>query len=99
MTVAIEVVAEALGLEKEELIKNGVKAYLETELRRLSIEITTIYNKYRVKSLRELDEKISKGELGETDTLDDFTKLDYIEARRGKVEELLRNLGFAEVPA
>jgi len=36
MTVSVEAIAETLGLKKEELIKNGVKAYLESELRRIN---------------------------------------------------------------
>lgn len=92
MSVAVEAIAEKLGLSKEELIKNGVKAYLESELRRLNAEMFVIYNRYSVKSLEGLDEKISKGELGETETFEDFTRLDYLEAKKEKVEEILRML-------
>lgn len=92
MSVAVEAIAEKLGLSKEELIKNGVKAYLESELRRLNAEMFVIYNRYGVKSLEGLDEKISKGELGETETFEDFTRLDYLEAKKEKVEEILRML-------
>ena len=93
MSVTVEAIAESLGLSKEELIKNSVKTYLESELRRLNAEIVVICNKYGVRSFRELDEKISRGMLSETESFEDFTKLDYLEAKRDKIEELLRMLG------
>jgi len=92
VSVTVEAIAEILGLSKEELIKNSVKTYLESELRRLNTEIIVIYNKYGVKSFKELDEKISRGMLSETETFEDFTKLDYLEAKRDKIEEFLKML-------
>ena len=90
MSETVEAIAETLGLKKEELIKNGVKAYLESELRRLNAEIIIIHNRYSVRSLEELDKKISKGALNETETLEDFTKLDYLEDKKEKIEKILR---------
>nr|MDO8077861.1 hypothetical protein [Candidatus Freyarchaeota archaeon] len=90
---SVEEISEALGLSKEELIRRGVRAYLELELKRISSEIMTLYRRYNVNSLRELDEKISRGELSETDTFDDFTRLDYLEAKRDEVEKFLRSTG------
>jgi len=92
MTVSVEAIAETIGLKKEELIKNGVKAYLGSELRRIDAEINIVYNRYSVTSLKELDEKINKGELNETETFEDFTKLDYLEAKKEKIEQILKVL-------
>jgi G3E family GTPase len=92
MTVNVEAIAETLGLKKEELIKNGVKAYLESELRRINAETNIVYNRYGVTSLKELDEKINKGELNETETFEDFTKLDHLEAKKEKIEQILKVL-------
>ena len=90
MAVSVEAIAETLGLKKEELIKNGVKAYLESELRRINAEIIIVYNRYGVASLNELDKKINKGELSETETFEDFTKLDHLEAKKEKIEQILK---------
>jgi len=90
VSATVEAIAESLGLSKEDLIKSSVKTYLESELRRLNAEVIVIYNKYDVRSLKELDEKINRGMLGETESFEDFTKLDYLEAKRDKVEEFLR---------
>ena len=93
MSVSVEEISEALGLSKEELIRRGVRAYLELELKRINSEIMPLYRRYNVNSLRELDEKISRGELSETNTFDDFTRLDYLEAKRDEVEKFLRSTG------
>jgi hypothetical protein len=39
-----------------------------------------------------LDEKISRGELPEAETFDDFTKLDHLEALKEKLGKLLGDL-------
>ncbi len=91
--ITVEAIAENLGLSKEELIKSSVRTYLESELRRLNAEIVTVYHKYGVKSLEELDERVSRGMLSETETFEDFTKLDHLEDKRDKIEGFLRAMG------
>ena len=92
MSVSIEEVAELLTLEKEEIIKEGLKALLKKRLRELRAEVISICLKYKVSSLKELDEKINKGELSETDTFEDFTRLDFLENAEQKVKELMAKL-------
>lgn len=58
----------------------------------MKAEIYDIFFKYKVGSFKELDEKISSGELSETETFEDFTKLDYLESMREKIEKLLGGL-------
>jgi len=70
-------------------VQKGLKSYLRERLRELKAEITAIHLKYKVSSLEELDSKINKGELGESDTFEDFTRLDYLESEEEKVKEKL----------
>jgi hypothetical protein len=88
MAISVEKAAEQLHMKKEDLVEFGLKAYLREKLRELRAEITTIYLKYKVSSLEELDQKISKGSLSESDTFEDFTRLDYLESE----EEEIRNI-------
>jgi len=92
MAVSIENIEEILGMKKEEMMREGLIALLEKRYRELRAEILTIYLKYKVSSLEEMDEKIIKGELSETETFDDFTKLDYLESEAEKIKEALKNL-------
>lgn len=92
METAVETVSKTLGIKEEDLIENGVRTYLENEKRRLNSEIMDVLSKYSVNSLEELDEKISGGELSETETFDDFARLDNLMDRRDKIGGLLRQI-------
>lgn len=85
----VKEVSETLGVSEDDLVKRGVKAYLEMELRRVRAEMYGVLSKYKVDSFRELDEKISRGDLSETETFEDFTRLDYLDSVREKIERLL----------
>jgi hypothetical protein len=65
---------------------------LRERLRGLRVEITAICLKYGVSSLKELDEKINRGELSESDTFDDFTRLDYLESEKDKLRNIMEKL-------
>ena len=86
-------ISKELGVSEEELVRKGIKAYLEMEFRRVNAEIYGIFSRYDVSSLSELDEKISKGKLSETETFDDFARLDYSESVKERIEKLLGVLG------
>lgn len=92
MAISLEKAATSLHIKKEKLAEEGLKAYLRERLRGLMAEITTIYLKYGVSSLEELDEKINGGELSESDTFDDFTRLDYLEAEKDKLKNIMEKL-------
>jgi len=88
----VKEVSKTLGVSEDELVKKGVKAYLEMELRKVKAEAYGVFSKYKVSSFKELDEKISGGELSETETFEDFTKVDYLDSMREKIEKLLGGL-------
>lgn len=89
MATSFEEVATVLQIKKENLAEEGLKAFLREKLRGLNAGITTIYLKYGVSSFEELDAKINKGELNETDTFDDFTRVDYLESMKDKLREIM----------
>jgi len=89
MATSFEEAAAALHIKKERLAEGGLKAYLRERLRGLMAEITAIYLKYGVSSLEELDEKINRGELSESDTFDDFTRLDYLVGEKDKLGNIM----------
>lgn len=85
----IREVSRVLGVSEEELVKKGVRAYLMNELRRINAEINIILTRYEVSSFSELDEKITIGDISETDSFEDYTRLDYLESQREKIEKVL----------
>ena len=92
MAISLEEAATMLHMKKETLVGEGLKAYLKERIRGLKAEITAIYLRYGVSSIGELDEKINRGELSESDTFDDFTRLDYLEGRKDKIRHILEKL-------
>jgi hypothetical protein len=81
--------SRALGVSEDELVEKSVKAYLENELRRIKAEMNSIFTRYDVRSFLELDEKITSGALNETDSFEDYTRLDYLDSQREKIEKVL----------
>ncbi len=82
-------VSQILGVSEDELVERSIKVYLEMELRRIKGEIHGVFARYGVGSFSELDDVISRGDLSETDTFQDFTRLDYLDSQREKIEKLL----------
>lgn len=92
MAISIEEAATTLHMKKEKLAEEGLKSYLREKVRGLKAEITAIYLKHGVSSMEELDEKINKGELSESDTFDDFTRVDYLEGEKDKIRNIMEKL-------
>jgi hypothetical protein len=92
MAVSMEKVEELLNMKRGELMREGLRALLEKRFHELRVEIVTIYLKYKVSSIEELDGRINRGELSETETFEDFTKLDFFESEAEKIKEILKSL-------
>ena len=90
--VSPEEVAERLGVPKELVLREGVRLYLENELRNLRAEMEGITKRYGVSSVEELWRRVEEGSLTEEDCREDLMRLEYIEAR---INEVLRLLGIS----
>ncbi|RLF22331.1 MAG: hypothetical protein DRN15_06265 [Thermoprotei archaeon] len=88
---SLEEVAERLGVPKEVVLREGIRLFLENELRNVRIEIDRIGSKYGVHSSEELWRKIEAGELTESECLNDLMRLEYLEARLEEILRLLRD--------
>lgn len=88
MASLLQMVEKELKIPKKQLIEEGVRHFLEIELRNLSIEIKKLSGRYEVNSFDELWEKLEAGEIGEKDCFDDLSRLEYLELERDKVLKL-----------
>ena len=86
----IEEVAKSLSMNREKLEREGLKTYLEKELRNIEAEIYKIGAKQGIRSIFELDEKLKMGTITEEEMRDDFMELDYLESKR---DDLLKAMG------
>jgi hypothetical protein len=90
MAISMEKVEELPNMKKEELRREGLRALMEKRYRELRVGILIIYLKYKVSSLEELDEKINRGKLSETETFEDLTRLDFLESEADKIKHICR---------
>jgi len=92
MTLTVERVEKELNVPRDLLLRDGMKRYLEFELRRLEIEAAKIRRKHSVKSFDDLWGKLESGKVSEAECFDDLTRLEYLETRVEKVMKLLEEL-------
>jgi hypothetical protein len=96
MTTKTQMVIDALSQElcipKEDVLEQGLKAFLERNLREIKVEIFQITGKYGVSSVEEMEKRYKQGTLEEEDTWRDFQRLDHLEYKREYLEKLLKKL-------
>lgn len=86
----IQMVEKELNIPKKRLVEEGVRHFLEVELKNLSIEIRKLSGRYGVNSFDELWEKLEAGEIKESECFDDLSRLEYLELEKEKVIKLLQ---------
>lgn len=86
----IQMVEKELNIPKKRLVEEGVKHFLEIELKNLSIEIRKLSGRYGVNSFDELWKKLEEGEIKESECFDDLSRLEYLELEKEKVIKLLQ---------
>ena len=90
MSSLVQMVEKELKIPREQLVEEGVKQFLEMELRNLSIQIKKVAGRHEVSSFDELWRKLETGKVAESECLDDLTKLEYLELEKKKIAKLLR---------
>ena len=74
-----------MGIKESELVSQSVKAYIRSELGKIESQLYIFYHKYKIKSIQEMEHAIEKGEVIESDVLDDLIKIDYLESEKTKM--------------
>jgi hypothetical protein len=82
-------IAQDLQASEEEIIQEGLEAFLRKKLRFHRMEYRTICERYRVKSLEEMDRLIREGLVEEEEILEDFQRADYLALLIEKIEKRL----------
>ncbi|MBU4331684.1 hypothetical protein KKD19_02535 [Patescibacteria group bacterium] len=90
MTIAA--IATKLNIPKATIEKESVRDFLERRLLTVETELFLLANKYGVRSIGELDNKIKKGFIHETsESREDFFKFDSLEAKRDTLYQLIKS--------
>lgn len=89
-TRTLEILSKELSLSEDEIIREGLRVFLERKLREIKSEIFRITGKYKIKSVADFEELYKTGQVEEKDTLSDYQKLDHLEYKKEEIEKLLQ---------
>jgi hypothetical protein len=82
-------IAQDLGLSEDDLLKQGMRTFLEQQIRKTNADIFEICGRYGVKNVHEMEERYRNGSLKESDSWRDVQKLDHLEYKRDQLSGLL----------
>jgi hypothetical protein len=91
-TEMLSTVARVLHLSEEEVLKQGLRSFLEHQLREVKAEIFTISSRYGVSSVEEMEARYRDGTLEEADSWRDLQHLDHLEYKRDSLLQLLETV-------
>jgi hypothetical protein len=82
-------IAHDLGLSEDDLLKQGMRSFLEQQLRKTNADIFEICGRYGIKNINEMEQRYKDGSLKESDSWRDLQKLDHLEYKRDQFMALL----------
>ena len=85
-------VARELHVSEDDLLKQGLRALLERQLRQVKAQIFELTGRYDVSSMEEMETRYREGTLEEADTWRDLQRLDHLEYKRDQLLQLLETL-------
>jgi hypothetical protein len=85
----LSTVACELGISEDDLLKQGLRSFLERQLRKVKAEIFEISGRYGVSSVTEMEVRYRDGTLEEADSWRDLQRLDHLEHKRDCLLQLL----------
>ena len=90
--VMLNTVAQELDIREDEVLKEGLRAFLERQLRAVKVDIFEICGHYGVSGVEEMEAHYRDGILEEADSWRDLQRLDHLEYKRDRLLQLLGSL-------
>ena len=85
-------VAQEMRISEDDVVKQGVRALLERQLRQVKAQLFEIAGRYGVSSVEEMEARYREGTLEEADSWRDLQRLDHLEFERDRLLQLLESL-------
>ena len=85
----LSTVARELGISEDDLLKQGLRSFLERQLREVKAASFEISGRYGVSSVTEMEARYQNGTLEEADSWRDLQRLDHLEHKRDRLLQLL----------
>ena len=93
MTTAIlKKAASQFRLTEDQVLEEGIKAFLQSQLRVLEAERRSIFAKYGVNTLEELDEYLGDRPDQESENLENLQRADYLTDQVFEIRSMLEDL-------
>jgi hypothetical protein len=84
--------AETLQASEEDVLRQGIRALLERRLRDIKTQIFELTGRYGVSSVEGMEEQYREGTLEEADSWRDLQRLDHLEYKRDRLQEIIKML-------
>lgn len=88
----LSTIAQQLCIPEEDLLKGGLRSFLEHRLREVKAEIFEISSRYGVSRVEEMESRYRDGTLEEADSWQDLERLDHLEYKRDHLTQLLQSV-------
>lgn len=85
-------IAEKFSITENQLIEQGVKAFLHDQSSLLNAELCTLFAKHHVHSLDEFDKLLTNRPDNESDLLPDFQRADFLTSRIKEISLWIQQL-------
>lgn len=82
-------VAGNLKISEEVLLRQGLRSFLEQQLRKVNADIFEISSRYGVKTVDEMEKRYQNGTLEEAASWRDLQRLDHLEYKKDQLSGLL----------
>lgn len=92
MNITLHKISKEMGIKEDEIITGGIRAYVRSELGKIEAQLYSLYRKYGIASTADLEHKIEKGTVVESDVFEDLTRIDYLEAEKNKLQRLIKTI-------
>lgn len=86
---ALSALAQELHVSEDDLLRQGLRAFLERQLREVKAQIFEITGLYGISSVEEMEARYREGTLEEADSWRDLQRLDHLEYKRDRLLQLL----------
>jgi len=88
----IETAAKELGLSQDDLMEQGLRRFLERQLRDVQAQIFEITGSYGVSGVEEMEARYRQDTLEEATSWRDLQRLDHLEYKQERLVRLLEAL-------
>ncbi|MCD5390558.1 hypothetical protein LR007_01645 [candidate division NPL-UPA2 bacterium] len=92
MSPTVEEISKELDVPSDELIKRGIKSYLQHEIRLAEEDIADIRDKYSVTTREELEKKIKRKEMHSHPAWEDLISWENSEAYIAKLKKTIEKI-------